>query len=245
MGKIKIQNDKFNQGMIILNFAVTDVSGSMLEGEKEVAVRNALKIIKGSLMGMEDTSSTRVSVIEFGSEIRYSDLKTVESFSTDYKARNEGTKLYDSIRFLKNEVLELYEEYCIKRGYSVTINIFYLSDGVDYGSITSESSAIEDVKELREKVAPGFIMYDIGYQVADVARRLGVQVKSCDATKESIEEQSRDLSQMLVESSQSGVPIGMELSQSQISESAIASEQFKEAMSSAKTLDMFDLLMDI
>lgn len=245
MGRIRIENDKFEQGIIICNFALVDVSGSMSEKGKEKAVRNGLKIIKESLMGMEDTSSTRVSIIEFGSEIGYSDLKCVETFSTNYRAKNQSTRLYDAIKFIRDEIFDLYEEYCIKKGYTFTINIFFLSDGEDNDSVISIETAANYIRELKIKVDPGIIIYDIGHNVAEIAKTLGIKVESCDDTRESIEEKTRELSQMLVESSQSGIPIGMELSQSQLSESAIASDQFKQAMASAKTVDMFDLMLDI
>lgn len=239
--KILVENPNFSQSTVIFDFVCNDASGSMDTKEKTAGVRRCLKILKNTLLELENTSSTRVCVITFGSSIEALSLRRVETFSTDYSPRSEGTRFYDTLVFLDEKIQELYKEYHEEKGYNVVFNIYLLTDGYDYGSSNSFSDARRSVSNIKEKNS-GIICYNIGCD-KEVTDGLGITLKSVEDTDEGMEEMSMDISQSMAESSQSGIPIGMELSQSQMSQSSVAaSEEFKEAIRNVRECDMFELL---
>lgn len=239
---ILIPNDIFTQNIMTFDFIIVDDSGSM-EGEKEVAVRKGLKIIKKQLVEMEETSSTRVCKILFSSRIRPTDLLEVEDLDTDYEAGNSTTHLYDTILYIKEQILRIYNEYCIQKGYRININVIVLSDGQDVGSDSGFSEAADAVSEIRKTTKASMLFYDIGHTNTRIAIELGFVVKGLDDSEESIVNFSQEISQRLVESSQSGTTIE-NLSKAMMSSSSMATEEYKELMEQTSVNDPLEDLFD-
>lgn len=239
---INIQNDRFSASVITCDYIVIDDSGSMDDGVKDEAVRKGLKIIKNRLTSMEDTTSTRVSRVEFGGSISATDLVELESFDTEYYAGTSCTRLYDTVCYLKDQIFNLFDEYSIKKGYKLNINVIFLSDGYDVNSTMSKEDAIRAVAAIKEKTKASMLFYNIGNSAIDEARKLGFTVSSLDETEESILQFSEQISQKLVESSQSGTTI--EALSKMMSSSSLATEEYKELMEQTTTNDPFKDLFE-
>ena len=246
---IKVENANFSQNTITFHFIVADVSGSM-QGEKEKSVRKGFKLIQDELIKLEDTSSTRVSVIKFGSNIYPDDLKCVESFDVNYRATGEGTALYAAICYVKEQIQRLYSIYRDK--YRLNLNVIFLSDGENWSQRSSESAAKNAVAQLKTLYKASTIFYAIEEKykvehVTKIARELGFDVKRVDGDQKSIENMSRQLSTMLVSSSRSGIPAELNGLSATLSStvSRVAAEKFEADMAGLEEviLDPFEDLM--
>ena len=246
---IKVENEDFSSNVITFHFLLIDCSGSM-DGEKENSVRAGLKLIQDELTKLEDTSSTRVSVIEFGDAVYPSNLKLVENFNIDYWARNECTALYDAICYVKESIADLNLRY--RNKYRLNLNVIVLSDGKDNASSNSELEATTAVTELKTTYKASTIFYAIEEkynveEVTKIARELGFNVKRVDGDQKSIENMSRQLSTMLVSSSRSGVPAELNGLSATLSTtvSRVAAEKFEADMKEIEEviLDPFEDLM--
>lgn len=205
---IYVEEPKFSQNTVTFHFLLIDRSGSM-GGRKENSVKNGLELIKNELLKLEDTSSTRVSLIEFGDLVYPSNLKKVETFDISYYARNEKTALYAAICYVENQVAKLFDQY--REKYRLNVNVLVLSDGRDYSIYSSYEEAKKAVQTLKEKYKTSTIFYAIESEdemegVTQIAHELGFDVKRMDENTSTVDAWGNEVSTMLVSSSRSGIP---------------------------------------
>lgn len=233
---LKLNVEELTSSTLTLNIFALDISGSM-EGQKERMLRESLEVIKTNMLKLEDTSSTKIAVITFGDYVKVGDFQAIENFNTNYRSRNERTALYDAICEAENQVKYLYENYRSKC--RLNINVIFLSDGKDYRSYKSRTSALESVRRMKQEYKVATIFYAIEEpgsmdRLTTFARELGFDVKRVENSERAMQEFSRQVSTMLTTSSRTGqtakLNSGFDATLSQV-----AAKEFGESLEQAET----------
>lgn len=227
--------EELTSNVLTLNIFALDVSGSM-DGQKTLSVREVLKVIKNDMLKLEDTSSTKIAIIEFGSRVSLGQFQSIEDFDTSYYAHGGCTAMYDAICEAARQVKQLMENY--RKKCRLNINVIVLSDGADNESDSTESDARSAVRQMRENGA-ATIFYAIEEpgsmdRLTTFARELGFDVKRVENSERAMQEFSRQVSTMLTTSSRTGqtAKLGSALDATL---SQVAAKEFGESLEQAET----------
>lgn len=148
-----------------------DRSGSM--NGFTTAMRQALELVKESILTSEEVNRIQISKTLFAETVEPEGYTDVEKFNTDYSANSGLTKLYDSIIDSERRIKQ-YKEDLEEKGVSVKAVLCILSDGLDNDSTATFEEAKESVAKMQsDDVTVCFIAFGSN-QCEKLANDLGI-----------------------------------------------------------------------